>query len=162
MCDNTYHPRMNLRDEIRQTKPFDDPTQEAYLGVVRTAAELEHSVAELLKPHGITQTQYNVLRILRGAGDEGLSRNQVRDRMVAPVPDATRLLDRLAASGLIRRARDAADRRFVTTRITDEGLRVLDALDEPVLDLHREQFAALDEEEIRTLVGLLDRVREAN
>ena len=121
MCDNTYHPRMNLRYEIKQTKPFDDPTQEAYLGVVRTAAELEHSVAELLKPHGITQTQYNVLRILRGAGDDGLSRNQVRDRMIAPVPDATRLLDRLAAVGLIRRARDAADRRFVTTRITEAG-----------------------------------------
>ena len=152
---------MNLRDEIRQTKPFDDPAQEAYLGVVRTAAELEHTVSELLKPHGITQTQYNVLRILRGAGDDGLSRNEVRDRMIAPVPDATRLLDRLAGAGLIRRTRDAADRRFVTTRITDEGLRILDALDDPVLDLHREQFAALGEAEIRTLVGLLDRVREA-
>ena len=151
---------MTLRDEIRQTKPFDDPAQEAYLGVVRTAAELEHAVSELLKPHGITQTQYNVLRILRGAGDDGLSRNEVRDRMIAPVPDATRLLDRLAATGLIRRTRDATDRRFVTTRITDDGLRMLDALDEPVLDLHREQFAALDEAEIRTLVGLLDRVRE--
>ncbi len=161
MCDNTYHWRMNLRDEIRQTKPFDDPAQEAFLGIVRTAAELEHSVSELLKPHGITPTQYNVLRILRGAGDDGLSRNDVRDRMIAPVPDATRLLDRLAAVGLIRRTRDAADRRFVTTRITDDGLRMLDALDEPVLDLHREQFAMLDEGEIRTLVGLLDRVREA-
>ena len=150
---------MTLRDEIKQTKPFDDPAQEAYLGVVRTAAELEHSVSELLKPHGITQTQYNVLRILRGAGEAGLNRNQVRDRMIAPVPDATRILDRLDAAGLIVRSREGADRRFVTTRITDEGLHMLDALDAPVLDLHREQFAPLGEAEIRAVIDLLDRVR---
>ena len=150
---------MNLRDEIKQTKPFDEPAQESFLGVVRTAAELEHGVSELLKPHGITPTQYNVLRILRGAGEAGLTRNEVRDRMVAPVPDATRILDRLDAAGLIVRARDSADRRFVTTRITDEGLRILDALDEPVLDLHRAQFAALAPAEIGRLTEFLDRLR---
>lgn len=149
-----------LRDEIRQTKPFDSLQQEAYLGILRTAAELEHSLAEMLKPHGITHTQYNVLRILRGAGRRGLCRNDVRDRMVAQVPDATRLLDRMEASDLIERERDPDDRRYVTARITAEGERLLKELDDPVLELHRKQFGALDEAGLRSLITLLEGVRE--
>lgn len=148
-----------LRDEIRQTRPFASPHQEAYLGILRTAAELEHTLAELLKPYGITPTQYNVLRILRGAGESGLCRNDVRDRMVALVPDATRLLDRMESVGLIARERDTEDRRYVTARITDEGLRVLEDLDAPVRALHRAQLGPLEPDEVSTLIRLLDRVR---
>jgi DNA-binding MarR family transcriptional regulator len=150
-----------LRDEIKQTRPFSSPGQEAFLSLGRTWAVLEHALAEALKPRGITPTQYNVLRILRGAGEKGLCRGEVMERMIARVPDATRLLDRMEAAGLIERARDAEDRRFVTTRITDKGLRVLGELDEPVLALHRQQFAALNEEDLRSLIELLGRARES-
>jgi DNA-binding MarR family transcriptional regulator len=149
-----------LQDEIKQTRPFAGPEQEAYLSLGRTWAVLEHALAEALKPHGITPTQYNVLRILRGAGESGLCRNEVMERMIARVPDATRLLDRMEAMGLIGRQRDAQDRRFVTTRITAEGRRVLAELEGPIEALHRRQFASLDEAELRRLIQLLGRVRE--
>lgn len=149
-----------LREEIGQTRPFASLHQEAYLGVLRTAADLEHGLAEMLKAHGITHTQYNVLRILRGAGDKGLCRNEVRDRMVAKVPDATRLLDRMEAMGLIGRQRDSEDRRYVTARITPEGLALLEELDGPVLELHAAQLGDLEADELRTLITLLERVRE--
>src|SRR5690606_11370153 len=105
----------------RQNRPFDSLQQEAHLAVARTAAVLDHAVAEALKPYDLTPTQYNVLRILRGAGEAGLCRNEVSERMVARVPDATRLLDRMESAGLIQRYRDDQDRRFVTTKISDEG-----------------------------------------
>jgi DNA-binding MarR family transcriptional regulator len=151
----------SLQDEIRQTRPFESPEQEAHLSIERTAAVLGHATAEVMKPFGITPTQYNALRILRGAGDKGLCRNEIRDRLVAQVPDATRLLDRMEAAGLIRRERDTADRRFVTTRITDEGLRVVNELDGPVAEMHRRRLGSLDADELRTLISLLARVRDA-
>lgn len=150
-----------LRDEIKQTRPFASPEQEAYLSLGRTWAVLEHALAEALKPHGITPTQYNVLRILRGAGADGLCRSEVMERMIARVPDATRLLDRIEAADLIVRERSSEDRRFVTTRITDEGLELLAGLDETILEMHRHQFAALDEEDLRGLIELLGLVRES-
>ena len=148
-----------LRDEIKQTRPFTGPEHEAHLSIERTAAILSHAVAEALRPWGITPTQYNVLRILRGAGDKGLCRNEVRERMVAQVPDATRLLDRMEAAGLIRRERDAEDRRFVTTRITGEGLRIVGELDGPMEEVHRRRLGHLGEADLRTLIDLLARVR---
>lgn len=151
----------SLRDEIKQTRPFASLEQEAYLSLGRTWAVLEHALAEALKPHEITPTQYNVLRILRGAGENGLCRSEVMERMIARVPDATRLLDRMEAVGLIARERSREDRRFVTTRITDEGLRLLAELDERIVELHRQQFAALDEQAQRALIELLGLVRGA-
>jgi DNA-binding MarR family transcriptional regulator len=161
VCYHTYigSMSMQLRDEIKQTRPFAGPEQEAYLSLGRTWAVLEHGFAEALKPHGITPTQYNVLRILRGAGEKGLCRSEIIERMIARVPDASRLLDRLETAELIARARDAEDRRFVTTRITDEGLRVLGDLDEPVMELHRQQFAGLKGADLRSLIELLGRAR---
>src|SRR5687767_1540290 len=150
-----------LRDEIKQTKPFASIHEEAFLNLARTAAVLNHSFAEAVKPYGITSTQYNVLRILRGAGTAGLCRNEVRDRLVAQVPDVTRLLDRMEEAGLIERERETADRRMVTTRITAEGLRVLKATDEPVLTLHREQLGHLSKPQLATLIELLTLAREA-
>lgn len=144
-----------LRDEIKQTRPFSSPEQEAFLSLGRTWAVLEHAMAEALKPHGITPTQYNVLRILRGAGEAGLCRSEIIERMIARVPDATRLLDRMEAVALVERERSEEDRRFVTTRITEAGLRLLVELDATILELHRRQFAALDETGLRTLIDLL-------
>lgn len=149
-----------LQDDLRQTRPFSSLEQEAHLSIQRTEAVLGHAVAEMLKPFDITPTQYNVLRILRGAGERGLCRNDVRDRMVAKVPDVTRLLDRMEAAGLVQRERAGDDRRYVTTRITDEGLRLVDSLDEPVAAMHRRVLGHLDEAELRTLIDLLARARE--
>ena len=149
-----------LQDELKQRRPFGSPEQEAMLSIARTAALLEHATAEALKPHGLTPTQYNALRILRGAEPEGLCRNEVRDRLVARVPDATRLLDRLGEMGLVLRQREGDDRRFVRTRITQAGLDLLEPLDEVLQALHRKQLGHLGERKLRTLVALLGEARK--
>ncbi len=148
-----------LQEEIRQSKPFGSVQEEAHLNIIRTAAVVGHAFGEAMKSRGITGTQYNVLRVLRGAGSHGLCRNAVRDRLVAKVPDATRLLDRLEKMGLLERERGDSDRRFVTTRITPGGLQLLAELDEPVAELHRRLLGHMSEPDLRTLVALLERVR---
>ncbi|MGI8549012.1 MAG: MarR family winged helix-turn-helix transcriptional regulator [Gemmatimonadaceae bacterium] len=149
-----------LRDEIKQSKPFQSLEQEALLSIERTAAVLGHAVADALKPYGVTPTQYNVLRILRGAGRAGLCRNEVRERMIAQVPDVTRLLDRLAEMGLIDRERDSGDRRLVTTRITPQGLRLLRQLDLPISEIHERQLGHMSGQRLHTLIELLSVARE--
>jgi DNA-binding MarR family transcriptional regulator len=149
-----------LRDEIKQQKAFESLEQEALLSIERTAAVLGHAFAETLKPHGITSTQYNVLRILRGAGKAGLCRNEVRDRLIAQVPDVTRLLDRLEDVGLIERERSEEDRRLVSTRITAKGLALLRSLDAPVAETHKRHLGHLTAQQLKTLIDLLARARE--
>ena len=148
-----------LQDEIKQTRPFRSLHEEAALNIARTAAVLNHAFAEALKPYGITATQYNVLRILRGAGSGGLCRNEVRDRLIAQVPDVTRLLDRMEEATLIERERDTTDRRLVTTRITAEGLRLLKSLDTPVMELQRAQLGHLSKSQLNDLIHLLTLAR---
>jgi DNA-binding MarR family transcriptional regulator len=149
-----------LQDEIRQTKPFASLEEEAYLSLERTAAVLRHHLAESLKAFGITGTQLNVLRILRGARPNGLCRNEIGDRLVAQVPDVTRLLDRMEEAGLVVRERSAEDRRLVRTRITEEGLALLARLDDPLLALHADQLGHLPPDRLRALIELLAEVRE--
>ena len=149
-----------LLDEIRQTRPFGTLAQEAYLGVLRTAALLDHAVAEALKPHGITPTQYNVLRILRGAHPDGYPRGEIASRLIERAPDVTRLIDRLEREGLVERARSSSDRRLSVTRITAGGLDLLERLDLDVNALHDEISARLSRAEVRTLSGLLERLYE--
>ncbi len=151
----------SLQDELKQRKPFVSLEHEAVLSIARSAARLEHQAAEMLKPHGITPTQYNALRILRGAGASGLCRNEIRDRLVARVPDATRLLDRLEAMDLVVREREGADRRFVRTRITPAGRAVLARIDRPIAALHELQLGHLGPGRLRTLIDLLALAREA-
>jgi DNA-binding MarR family transcriptional regulator len=151
----------DLRTELKQNKPFRNARHEAWLSIQRTAAVLEHSFESWLKPHGITATQYNVLRILRGAGPGGLCRNEIGDRMVRRVPDVTRLLDRLEQQELVARARSGSDRRYVTTTITREGLQVLEELDGAVDDFHRQELGHVDEARLRALVELLTLVRQS-
>ncbi len=148
-----------LDEEIKQGRPFGSPEQEAHLSVSRTAAVLDHAFAELVRPYGVTPTQYNVLRILRGAGAGGLCRNEVRDRLVARVPDTSRLLDRLEEMGLVERERDSNDRRLVNTRITAQGQAVLERLEAPVVEIHARQFSQLSRAELSALIDLLARVR---
>ena len=135
--------------------------QEVYINVLRTADALLHGVEQTLKPAGLSPTQYNVLRILRGAGPEGLACRQIGERMLTRDPDITRLLDRLEARGLITRERERADRRVVKTRITAEGLRILKGLDEPVAEQHRRQLRHLPARQLRTLARLLEQARQA-
>ncbi|HUF35592.1 MAG TPA: MarR family transcriptional regulator [Gemmatimonadales bacterium] len=149
----------SLQSELKQHKPFGSAEQEAVLSLARTAALLEHGVAETLRPHGLTPTQYNALRILRGAEPEGLCRNEVRDRLVARVPDATRLLDRLVEMGLVVREREGDDRRFVRSRITRRGLELLQPLDQVIQALHATQAGHLGERKLRVLIGLLREIR---
>jgi DNA-binding MarR family transcriptional regulator len=148
-----------LQVEIKQTRPFRSLEEEVLLGLARTADVLDRGIAEVLKPSALTTTQYNVLRILRGAGAPGLSCSEVASRMITRDPDATRMLDRLEARHLVTRARDAADRRVVTTRITEEGLALLASLDEPIEAHHRKTLGPLGAEKLQALASLLDEAR---
>jgi len=133
--------------------------EQVFVNVMRTADALARGGEALLKPTGLSATQYNVLRILRGAGTQGLACREVGCRMISRDPDITRLLDRMESRGLIARAREEQDRRVVKTRITPEGLRVLAELDAPVQELHRRQLHHLPAKELRQLSRLLERVR---
>jgi DNA-binding MarR family transcriptional regulator len=148
-----------LQHEIRQTRPFRSLQQEAHLNVVRTAAFLADAFERVVRPSGLSGAQYNVLRILRGAGPAGLCRNELRDRMLTRMPDMTRLLDRMEQAGLVSRSRDAEDRRMVTTRITAKGDHLLDDLEARVAEEHSARLGHLDEGQLRTLIDLLTTVR---
>jgi len=148
-----------LREEIRQNKPFNSLQQEASLNLYRTSNVVTDSFEQMLKPYGITGTQYNVLRILRGAEPRGLCRNEVRDRLLNRMPDATRLLDRMEEAGLVSRSRDGEDRRLVSTQLTRQGRRLVDELDDVVAKEHQRRFGHLTEQQLRTLIKLLTVVR---
>jgi DNA-binding MarR family transcriptional regulator len=148
-----------LRRELKQTKPFRSTQAEAYLNVLRTAEYLSRAVEQHLKTFGLTGTQYNVLRILRGAGERGLTCGEIAGRMITHVPDVTRLLDRLEAKGWLARTRDNPDRRVVVTRITPEGRALADRLDAPVLAMHARLLAHLNGRELKELIRELEKVR---
>ena len=153
---------ISLQEEIKQNKPFTSLEQEAHLSIVRTGALLFDEVEKFLKPYGITATQYNALRILRGAEPSGLCRNELRDRMLTRMPDMTRLLDRLEDAELVGRARQDHDRRMVRSRITPTGLKLLADLDEVVRAEEKRRLGHLDAEQLRTLIELLALVRNRN
>jgi DNA-binding MarR family transcriptional regulator len=149
-----------LREEIQQQKPFESLEQEAVLNVLHTADVLLQRITAVLKPFKLSHSQYNVLRILRGAGPEGLACREIGERMITRDPDITRLLDRLEARGLLTRTRDQKDRRVITARITEEGRRLLDALDQPIAEVDRQQLQHLGEQRLRTLIQLLELARD--
>jgi DNA-binding MarR family transcriptional regulator len=158
-----YHLSVTPHDmlsELRQTRPFSTREEELFLSLIRTADLLGRKLSALLKSRGISAPQYNALRILRGAGEAGLPCGEIAARMVTRDPDVTRLLDRLQRRGLIARGRGADDRRVVSTRITPEGLALLDELDEPVRDTHVKQLGFLSRPEVEGLLDHLTRVRE--
>lgn len=148
-----------IQAEIKQTKPFPSRQEEAFLALQRTADQLQRRVAGLLKPHGLSPTQYNALRILRGAGEAGLPCSEIGERMIHHDPDITRLLDRLERRGLVRRCRSRNDRRIITAHISSAGLRLLQGLDEAVEEFHRRLLGHLQEDQLQSLIQLLDAAR---
>ena len=164
-------PPAGLSAELGKRRPFEQPEEETYLNVLRTADRLSRQFDRLFKRHGLSQPLYNVLRILAGeertgpactspaADRRGLPVHEIRDRLVAHAPDVTRLADRLEALGLAERGRCPNDRRSVRVRLTDAGRAKVAELADPVRDLHRVQLGHLPAERLRALSRLLEAAR---
>jgi MarR family transcriptional regulator, organic hydroperoxide resistance regulator len=144
-----------LLEEIKQTKPFANFEDEVLLNLRRTADVLEREVVLTLKPYELTPSQYNVLRILRGAGASGLMCSEIGERMVTRDSDITRLLERLQKRSLITRQRDVKDRRIINTCITDEGLKLLAELDVPMEESSKKRLSHFSREMLEQLNALL-------
>jgi DNA-binding MarR family transcriptional regulator len=147
---------MSRRPVSRPVLPLEDTV---FISLQKTADSLGIEAEQLFKPHGLTGTQYNVLRILRGAEPDGLPCRAIGERMISHDPDMTRLLDRMEKRGLISRARQTDDRRVIKTRISPTGLVLLKSLDQPVRELHKRQFHHLPSARLKTLAKLLEEVR---
>jgi DNA-binding MarR family transcriptional regulator len=145
--------------EIRQSRPFASPEREASVTLLRTGDVLRHAVESALRPWGISNEQYNVLRILKGADAQGLPTLEIAERMVARSPNITRLIDKMAAKGLAERHQVEGDRRVVRVTATPEGRRTLDALDQAIEGMLA-KLSPLGPSQLRSLVKLLDAVRQ--
>jgi len=150
----------SLADEIGKSEPFQCPEQEAFLNLVRTYEHLAGDFARLFKKHGLSDPQYNALRILRGEG-KPMQVYQIAERMITPQTDITRLMVRLENAGLVERRPCAEDRRVVWVTLTDQGKAVLRKLDRPLKELHQAQFRQLNERELKNLNQLLFRSRQS-
>lgn len=150
----------SLKAEIEQSIPFSSAREEALLNLLRTADRFSRAMQRAIRPWGVTATQYNVLRILRGAGSDGLTCSEIGSRMLTADPDITRLLRRLKALRLIRQHRDRRDRRVVRTNISETGLELLDAMNQAVKRAPDALLGHLSEQEIAGLIRLLERARE--
>jgi DNA-binding MarR family transcriptional regulator len=132
---------------------------ETQLALMEAVTEQERDIVELLKPSELSLAQYNMLRVLRGAGPAGMTCGDVSGRLIKHDPDVTRLADRLEKRGLIARNRDVSDRRVVRTNITRAGLELLAALDEPLDALHERQVGHMTERQLFDLQGLIAALR---
>jgi DNA-binding MarR family transcriptional regulator len=148
-----------VQSEIQQTKPFASPEQAAFITILRTAECLQAKNADFLKRFDLSPTQYNALRILRGAGKDGLPCSEVGDRMINRDPDITRLLNRLEKRGLVKRSRSDEDRRVILARITAAGQALLRKLDRPVDQFLEKLLGHLGQKKLLDLVELLDAAR---
>jgi DNA-binding MarR family transcriptional regulator len=146
----------------KPAETFRSREQQATLGLLRTADAMKRSLAQVVEPHGVTAQQYNVLRILRGAGPDGLPTLSIGERMIEQTPGVTRLVDRLERKGLVDRKPCPKDRRRVFCRITSKGLELLTELDEPVNRWDSQAVSVLHPSDIDSLIALLDRVRASN
>jgi MarR family transcriptional regulator, organic hydroperoxide resistance regulator len=150
-----------LQKELKQTRPFRSPAEEAFVAVLKTADVLRRRMARIVEPHGITPQQYNVLRILRGAHPEPLPTLEIRERMLEEAPGITRLVDRLERLGLIERERAEDDRRRVDCWITAAGLDLLDELDEEVDAADEATADGLSTRDVQALLRILEVIRSA-
>ena len=151
-----------LQKEIKQNKPFAGVEHEVFLGLQRTADALMTNVVNVLRQENLTFPQYNILRILRGAGNDGLPVGEIGERMITREPDVTRLLDRLENRNLVARCRETKDRRVVTARISNEGLELLRDLDDKVETMEKSLLEHLSDEKLQQLAALLDEVRNVD
>lgn len=150
----------SLIKELKQNKPFESLEDEVFVNILRTAEVLMRHQTEFLKGYELTPSQYNVLRILRGAEPDGLICREISERMVAFDPDVTKLLDRLEAKGFLTRERQQKDRRVITVRISDEGLALLKKIDKPILTSVGGLLGHLGEKKLKTLNNLIEEARE--
>ena len=148
-----------LKREIKQQRPFRSLEEEVVLGMMLTVDRLTAPITDLLRQQDLGISQYNVLRILRGAGNEGLPSGEIAERMIRRDPDLTRLLDRLESRRVVARARDATDRRVVRAKITEAGLRLLDSLDDSIDQTVQQILAHVPKQRLRTLSKLLEAAR---
>jgi DNA-binding MarR family transcriptional regulator len=148
-----------LLAEIKQTKPFKSLRDELWLNLSRTAAVIGHEVEQRLRPHGLSPTQYNVLRILRGAGEGGLMQYEIGERLVAQVPDVPRILARMEKAGWIERVRGTDDRRVVRATLSAAGLKLVNELDAVLLEFEAGIFTAMSEAEMQRACELLELAR---
>jgi DNA-binding MarR family transcriptional regulator len=148
-----------LQHELKKKRPFDSLEQEAALNVVRSSDQLQIRFARLLREHGLTPSQYNILRILRGEG-KPLPILEIASRTITVVPGITGLIDRLEQAGFVNRLRCEKDRRVIYVALTDLGLEALAALDEPLGALHKKLLGHLSQAELKELIRLLEKVRE--
>jgi DNA-binding MarR family transcriptional regulator len=151
-----------LQAEIKQSRPFRSPAQEATLALLRTASVVGRAIARVLEPWQLSLAQYNALRIVRGAGSAGIPTLGIRDRMIEEGTTITRLLDKLEEARLIRRERPGPDRRQVICYVTSEGKKLLDEIDPLVDAADEEAVSVLTEEELHQFLDYLDAVRDAN
>jgi len=148
-----------LQAELKQNVPFTSREQEAYLSLLRTADALQSRVEAKLKEFGLTGTQYNALRILRGSGPDGIPCSDLAERMITRDPDVTRLLDRLQKRGLVERSRGKQDRRVIYGKITAAGLNLLREIDSPLRKFSREILRHVSQANLKLLIDLLEQVR---
>jgi DNA-binding MarR family transcriptional regulator len=146
--------------ELQQTKPFRSIEQEVFLNIQRTADAMIQEVLDVLRPFGLSVTQYNVLRILRGAGTTGVTCKDIASRMITRDPDITRMLDRLERRGLLTRNRAKEDRRFVSIRITPEGLALLKELDTPIEDKQVALMRHMSQTQLGDVIELMEQIRD--
>lgn len=150
----------SIQKELKQNKPFTSKTTEAAVALLRTADLVRRNLAAVIELHDITVQQYNVLRILRGAGEKGLPTLDIAERMIEATPGITRLIDRLEAKNLVGRQRCKTDRRQVFCLITSQGLDLLAAIDEPLRAVNEKALSALRKRDVDDLLSLLDRTRD--
>ena len=150
-----------VQSEIKQRRAFASPRQEATVALMRTADVGRRLMSVVLDSHEVTVQQYNVLRILRGAGPEGLPTLEIAERMIEQTPGITRLIDRLLEKRLVARRRESEDRRCVYCSISKAGLTLLASLDGPVMEAGDAALASLSSKEVEQLVELLDRARQS-
>lgn len=149
---------MPLKDELKKRGPFSSVEQEATLSILRTSDLLENRIARLLREHGLTMTQYNVLRILRGEG-KPMPCLEVAHRMIQVAPAITRVVDQLLELKLITKTQSDEDRRVFTIEITTAGMRLLKKLDLPVIDLHASLLSSVSASDLKLLIRILENVR---
>ncbi|HYI94420.1 MAG TPA: MarR family transcriptional regulator [Bryobacteraceae bacterium] len=147
-------------NELQYASPFRHVEEEVFLNVQRTADALMQELIDVLRPFGISPTQYNVLRILRGAGDRGITCKEIASRMITRDPDITRLLDRLERRKLLTRSRAKEDRRFVAIHISSEGLSLLREVDEPIGRKQVELMRHVNHERLPLAIDLLEQLRD--
>lgn len=159
MSDGVMTRPPTILEDIQQTKPFKSASQAVILSIIRSADDLKRALAQRLDPYGITMQQYNVLRILRGAGEDGIPTLTIGERMLERTPGVTRLIDRMERKGWVERRRCTRDRRRVWCIITQEGLDLLSPLDDVVDGFDETLTPIFEPGELETLGEYLDRVR---